>query len=201
MSLDSRAAVAEQVVAQLGQNRSSELAKAYVAFWGQVANVVKDAQNPHLKNNYATLEATMRVLKPALAANKLALLSVPGPVRDGNMSITTMLVHESGQSWSFSTELPLGEKTDKKTGKVIPATAQSAGSCITYARRYVALAIAGIAPVDDDGEAASNQPDPVESNEAEDAAQAAQPKSDLPIEDHKAEIDAAMQRLMEGKRI
>ncbi len=163
------AAIAEQVAAQLAKGRTPELAKAYVAFWGSVANVVKDAQNPHLKNNYATLEATMAVVKPALAANKLALLSVPGPVRDGNMTLTTMLVHESGQAWSFSTELPLGEKTDKKTGKAIPATAQSAGSCITYARRYVALAIAGASPTDDDGEAASNQPEP-DVGEEDDAA-------------------------------
>lgn len=161
-TVDSGAAVgiAEQVAAQLAKGRNPDLAKAYVAFCSQVANVVKDAQNPHLKNNYATLEATLRVVKPALAANKLALLSVPGVVRDGNMTITTMLVHESGQAWTFTTELPLGEKTDKKTGKAIPATAQSAGSCITYGRRYIALAIACIAPVDDDGEAASNQPEP-----------------------------------------
>jgi hypothetical protein len=38
-------------------------------------------------------------------------------------------------------------------------------------------------------------------NEAEDAAEAARPVSDLPVEDHKAEIDAAMQRMMEGKRV
>lgn len=136
-----------QQLARVMDSSQPELAKAYVAFWGQVSVVVKDAVNPHFKNNYATLDATLAAIRPALAANRLALLSVPGVVRDGNMVISTKLIHESGQSWTFTTEMPLGPK----------ATAQAAGSCITYARRYVALAIAGIAPVDDDGEAASHQ--------------------------------------------
>ncbi len=167
----------EQIAKQLTGGKTPDLAKAYVAFWGAVANVVKDAQNPHLKNNYASLEATMAVVKPALAANGLALLTIPGVVRDGNVTITTMLVHSSGQAWTFSTDIPLGEKIDKKTNLRKPAGPQEMGSCISYGRRYITQAISGMAAVDDDGEAASSVAS--DDEREEDTANAAGAISDL----------------------
>ncbi len=156
-----------QLREQMLSGKTPDLAAAYVKFWGEVGTVVvKDAQNPHQKNTYATLEACMRLIKPVLAANSLALLSMPGVCREGAMSVTTMLIHKSGQIWQFTTELPMVEGLDKKTGKPKQVTPQSAGSVITYIRRYVAQAFAGIAPGDDDGEAASQQP----AEEVEDAA-------------------------------
>ncbi len=141
----STATVAAQLLEKMSVGRSPELTRAYIKFWGEVENVVKNSVNPHHKNQYANLEAVLAVVKPVMVANGLALLQVPGEAKDGNQVIHSILMHTSGQSWSFKTELPLGDKK----------TAQAAGSCITYARRYFTLALAGIAPVDDDGEDAS----------------------------------------------
>ena len=147
-------ATKEAVQAALGEalkkmtsGQTPQLAAAYVAFWADCGNVAKDATNPHFKNTYASLEAVLAIVKPLMAKHGLALLQAPGPVRDHNMTLHSVLVHSSGQSWAFNTELPLG----KNEGP------QPAGSVITYARRYFLLAIGGIAPVDDDGEAASGE--------------------------------------------
>ena len=176
-----------QINESLTNGRTPALAKAYVAFWGQVVNAVKDATNPHFKNTYATLESALAVTKPAMAANKLALLQMPGPLRADVMTLVTMLVHESGETWSFTTELPLGLKT----------TAQASGSCITYARRYAVMAIAGICAVDDDGEAASRQP-PQESPEKDDGAVArleAAISAITPVKGKKLEAITALEAL------
>ncbi len=165
--------VAEQVAAAMAKGTKPDLAKAYVAFWGDVQNVVKNAQNPHLKNNYANLEATMAVVKPALAKNKLALLTMPGTAQHGVVAITTMLVHESGQCWTFTTEIPVGTKLDKKTGEPKPVDPQVMGSCISYGRRYIVQSISGMAAVDDDGEAASNQSNEAEPEAADNSADVA----------------------------
>ncbi len=136
--------------------RTPDLAKAYVKFWNSVRNVEKNAQNPHLKNRYADLEATLKVAKPALAANGLALLIMPGEATSTAVTLTTMLVHESGQSWVWNTTMPM------KPPKAGPAGPQEMGSVISYARRYITQAVAGMAAVDDDAEAAS-QTDEMES--------------------------------------
>ncbi len=138
-----------KALAGIAGGRTPELAKAYVKFWGEVRNVEKNAQNPHLKNRYADLEATLAVVKPALAANKLALLIVPGAASATGITLTTMLVHESGQSWVWQTDMPAKAA---KAGGIGP---QEAGGAISYARRYITQAIAGMAAVDDDGESAS----------------------------------------------
>ncbi len=167
--------MADQIAAAMATRKQPDLAKAYVAFWGEVPNVVKNAQNPHLKNNYANLEATMAVVKPVLSKHGLALLVMPGVVQGGNVAITTKLVHETGQYWDFTTEVPLGETLDKKTGKVKPPTPQAMGSCISYGRRYIVQAISGMAAVDDDGEAASQS---VAEPEAESPGEEAAPADD-----------------------
>lgn len=147
--LDSEAALRE-LATRAGQTPA--LTKAYVKFWGECGNVRKNAKNPHHKNDYADLEACLSVVKPLLAQNDLALLQVPGEVDDrGNQLLISMLMHgPSGERWTFRSSLPLGDKK----------TAQAAGSCTTYARRYFILALAGMAPVDDDGNDASSYSPP-----------------------------------------
>jgi hypothetical protein len=64
---------------------------------------------------------------------------------EGGVCVETILIHESGEELSF--------------GKLfVPCTKQDAqgyGSAITYARRYQLQTALGIAPEDDDGNAAS----------------------------------------------
>jgi hypothetical protein len=64
---------------------------------------------------------------------------------DGGLLVSTRLLHESGQWIESSCPVPL----TKKDGHGL-------GSAITYGRRYNVLALAGVAPEDDDGNAASN---------------------------------------------
>ncbi len=129
------------------------LAKAYVTAWGEIGHgVKKDANNPHFGNDYATLGASLALVKPIFAKHGLALLQAPGEIVGDQLCIMGLLIHESGESVSFKTMVPLGDKP----------TAQKAGSATTYGRRYQVHAISGIAPVDDDGEAASESPKPRE---------------------------------------
>lgn len=74
------------------------------------------------------------------------------------VTVETVFIHESGEMLNC--------------GKLfVPATKQDAqgfGSALTYARRYSLMAACGIAPEDDDGNAASRKPE-VEKKPALDA--------------------------------
>lgn len=131
-----------------------ELAAAYVTAWGELGHVVKDSTNPHLGNDYASLKGCLDVVKPVLRNNGLALMQAPGEMTGDILTLEGLLIHRSGQSIRVRTQLPVAPQLDKKTGEK-RLTAQAAGSAITYARRYQLMAIAGMAPTDDDGEAAS----------------------------------------------
>lgn len=141
--------VAASIAAQSRGNGLERLAAAYVKAWGEIGTgVVKDRNNPHFGSEYATLHATLEAGKAILAKNGLALLQAPGAVIEGSIEVVGLLMHTSGESIQFKTIVPLGGKL----------TAQSVGSAITYGRRYQALAVFGLAPVDDDGNAASEAP-------------------------------------------
>lgn len=129
---------------------------AYTAAFAEIQNAQKNSTNPHFKNNYADLESVLATVRPVFARHGLAVMQAPGKlVRDGDslhMSLTSVLVHQSGQHLAFETQLPVGKDV----------TAQKAGSAITYARRYALAAIAGITQTDDDANAASDGPGAVE---------------------------------------
>jgi hypothetical protein len=95
--------------------------------------------------NYATLAAVMEVAKPALARHGLALtqsVEVDGEKKE--VEITTTLLHVSGAERVWRpVRMPVGQWTP-----------QGLGSAITYARRYSALSVLGLAPEDDDAQAA-----------------------------------------------
>lgn len=134
----------EQLASKQGVDK---LAKAYVSAWAEMDAVVTNSTNPHFGSDYADLKAVLDTMRPTFAKYELALLQAPGTMNTAGdrVSLPGILMHSSGQHFSFTTELPIGPKS----------TAQAAGSAITYARRYQAQAIAGIAPTDDDGNAAS----------------------------------------------
>jgi hypothetical protein len=148
--MDSAAALRETVAKELAKQagRTPELNKAFFATWSAIGNVEKNAKNPHLKNTYANLEAVMAVVKPAMVKNGLALIQTPGEIVDRNMALRTTILHaESGQVWNFLMQIPLGEKP----------SAQAYGSGNSYARRYFLMTLFSMCPVDDDGEAASEE--------------------------------------------
>ena len=116
----------------------SKIAPAIVAAQAELGGVVKDSKNPHFKSRYASLEAVITEAKPILARHKLAFLQMPGELTEMGLSVTTMLLHESGQSISSTVTVPL-QKRDP----------QGVGSTITYACRYSLMAMLGMPSVDD----------------------------------------------------
>lgn len=123
-------------------NKSESIKNIAIAlskFQAEVKNPANTANNPFFKSKYAPLSDILNDVRPILAKNGLSVIQTPGG--DGvNVIVTTLLVHESGE-WIESDPLVL--KADK-------ATAQGAGSAITYARRYALSALLGISSEDDD---------------------------------------------------
>ena len=117
----------------------TELAKALSKFQGEVKNPSNTATNPFFKSKYAPLETVLNTIRPTLSENGLSIIQAPSGDGD-NIIITTTLLHQSGEWMEFP---PLILKADK-------ATAQGAGSAITYGRRYALSAILGISSEDDD---------------------------------------------------
>lgn len=118
----------------------THIAGALVAVQKELKPVLKDGTNPHFKNRYATLDALTEYVRPILASHGIVLLQ--GGTESGG--VETMLIHNSGEWISSSYQIPL-EK----------GTAQSAGSAITYGRRYgLASILALTTDEDDDAEGA-----------------------------------------------
>lgn len=103
--------------------------------------LAKDAKGNFGK--YATLASVIEVVLPPLSEQGIAVIQMPETSADG-MTLVTLLCHKAGGV--IRTEL---------TMKPAQNTPQAIGSTITYARRYSLMAIAGVAPDDDDGTAGS----------------------------------------------
>lgn len=162
--LDSSAALANPVVEAIAsrlaaQRGIDQLAAAFVDAWAEIDNVTKNSNNPHLGNDYADLAAVMGVIKPVFIKHKLALTQLPGRLNEkgDRIEVSLMLWHRSGQHLNATMELPCGAPPKKGSSEPQPPTAQSAGSAITYARRYQAMALVGMAPIDDDGNQAAGR--------------------------------------------
>jgi ERF superfamily len=135
-------------------NRSesiNELAAALSKAQGEYEAATKDQNNPNFNRRYADLASGLNACRAALSKNGIAVIQDPtvdmfgeGESEAANVSVETQLVHSSGQWISGTLVMP-----------VEGVTAQKIGSAITYARRYALFALVGIAPEDDDGNAAS----------------------------------------------
>lgn len=121
----------------------SKLCSALVKAQAAMHPVMRDAKNPHFKSAYATLDATLKAILPPLHANGLCLIQRTEESDDG-VTVESLFVHESGETMSAG-------KLHFPAAKQDP---QGYASALTYARRNSALAAAGLAPTDDDGEAA-----------------------------------------------
>lgn len=127
-------------------NRSPDLGKFFAAVakaQGEIGGAKKDSTNPHFKSKYADLASARDAVQEPLSKNGLALIQWPRTV-DGGVEIETYLGHSSGQFMSGVLWMPCA-KMD----------AHGVGSAITYGRRYALMAVCGVAPEDDDGNAAT----------------------------------------------
>lgn len=130
--------------------RRSESIGAFAAALAKAQSAMgaakKDSTNPHFKSSYADLASVMDACRPHLNANGIAVTQIPSSGND-SVTISTMLVHASGEWMAGELTLP-----------VLQRTAQAFGSAMTYARRYALSAMAGVAAgEDDDGTAASQK--------------------------------------------
>ncbi len=116
------------------------LAKAQKTF--ESAN--KSSDNPHFRSKYAALDACVEAVRDSLNDNGIFLSQTTEP-HDGGVVVETVFLHESGEQWSAGKLFVPASKHD----------AQGFGSAMTYARRYSLLAACGVAPEDDDGNAAA----------------------------------------------
>jgi len=126
------------------------IAAALVKAQKEFGPALKTATNPHFRSKYAALDACVEAVIDALNNNGIFLMQYTHPCEDG-VTVETMFIHESGEHMS-------GGRLHVPASKQDP---QGYGSALTYARRYSLQAACGIAPEDDDGNAASKpKPEP-----------------------------------------
>lgn len=125
----------------------NELAAALAVAQSEIHGAKKDAENPHFRSKYADLASVWDACRTALTKNGLSVVQSPRARLEGAgwaVEVETTLLHKSGQFMSDTLTVPMGK-----------ADAQAVGSAVTYARRYALAAFVGIAPEDDDGNAAT----------------------------------------------
>lgn len=121
----------------------NELGAALAKAQGLIEGAKKDSANPFFKSKYADLASVWEACRKHLSDNGLSVTQCPEESENG-IAVETMLLHSSGQ-WIKS----------RYTMPVSKLDAQAVGSAITYARRYALASIVGIAPEDEDGNAAA----------------------------------------------
>jgi len=121
-----------------------EISAALVKAQREFGPALKTHTNPAFRSKYADLSACIEAVIDALNNNGIMLMQ-PTHLCETGVIVETIFLHESGEQLSG--------------GKLhVPATkhdAQGYGSALSYARRYSLMASCGIAPEDDDGNAAS----------------------------------------------
>lgn len=122
------------------KNIAAALVRAQKAF----GPALKSSTNPHFKSKYADLSACVEAVIEGLNGNGIMLMQ-PCHETESGVTVETLFIHESGETFSAGKLHVPAAKNDP----------QGYGSALTYARRYSLMAACGIAPEDDDGNAAS----------------------------------------------
>ncbi len=125
------------------------LVKALSSAQGSMGNITKDktasmkSDKANYSYRYADLASVLEEVRPILAEYEIAVYQAATNGDKGGATVTTMLMHSSGEYLSSSLTMPVAQQTP-----------QAFGSAISYARRYALLAALGLATEDDDGETA-----------------------------------------------
>lgn len=132
----------------LNSESIDQIVPALIKARGSFKAAVKDAKNDAFKRDgkgsgYATLDSVIDAVTDALLANGI-YCTQQTDVCDARTILYTRFLHTSGQ-WIGGAYPVHPIKSDP----------QGEGSALTYARRYALMALAGIAPEDDDGNAAT----------------------------------------------
>jgi hypothetical protein len=117
----------------------------------KVSGVARDAKADAGRRTYkyATLEAVIDAVRPACVEAGIVLLQAPHlDAPGGVVSVETVLVHAASGEYMSCTS----------ACSVNAGDAQAIGSAQTYMRRYGLMSLLGLAPEDDDGQAARGAP-------------------------------------------
>lgn len=114
---------------------------------GSFESVKKDrtAKAGSYEYHYADLAQVLDAVRKALSENGLALVQATNFTEGGAFVLESRLMHTSGQWVAASWPLP------------VQANSQQLGSALTYARRYTASALLGIAAEEDDDGAGATE--------------------------------------------
>ena len=129
------------------QDNMKQIYSAFVKAQKAFGPALKNSTNPHLKNRYANLSACIEAVLEALNDNGIGVVQRTLP-DEGGVSVETMFIHESGESFTGGVLHIPASKADP----------QGYGSALSYARRYSLKAACGISDEDDDGQHAKPAP-------------------------------------------
>lgn len=137
-----------------------KLAKSLVETQKELKQPLKDAKNPFFKSEYVPLENVAEAITQTATKYGLAFSQYATTTESGNVSVGTIVFHESGEYIEYPPLILKPENTKP----------QSIGSATTYAKRYALSAIFGItSDKDDDGNKANgngeNQKQPQKRNQ------------------------------------
>lgn len=128
----------------------TELSKAFAKTQKEMKQPLKDANNPFFKSKYVPLENVVEAITESASKNGLSFTQFPSSDEAGNVTVGTLVMHESGEWIEY----------DPIKMKPVKNDPQSIGSAITYAKRYALSAIFGItSDQDDDGNEATQAKD------------------------------------------
>lgn len=122
---------------------ATTLAGALAKAQAEMGKALKQNTNPAFRAKYADLGSVMDACLPALNRHGIAVIQ-PTVDDESGRYVETVLLHESGETLRCRVPL-IVQKNDM----------QGYGSAVTYARRYGLMCMAGVAPEDDDGNAAA----------------------------------------------
>lgn len=143
----------------------TELSKAFAKTQKEMKQPLKDANNPFFKSKYVPLENVVEAITESASKNGLSFTQYPSSDEAGNVTVGTLVMHESGEWIEY----------DPIKMKPVKNDPQSIGSAITYAKRYALSAIFGItSDQDDDG----NEATQAKKQPAKQQAQASDPRID-----------------------
>lgn len=111
------------------------------------SSVAKNATNDTFGSDYADLGAVIEAIKSHLNGAGIVVMQSPTlPDKQGNVCLTTRLVHETGEWMEDTCSTPMAYLDP-----------QGFGSAVSYLRRYALTAMMCLYQADDDGSAATGK--------------------------------------------
>lgn len=145
---------ATNTIPQMSTN-VNELAEALCNAQSELQTVTKEEKG--YGYNYASLASTIATANEVLKKNGLAISQLVGTQSNDHPSVTTVLMHKSGQFIKSVASLPLVEMKGVNE-------AQRAGAVYSYLRRYALQAILNMASEDNDASSNGFQSKKLSSN-------------------------------------